>query len=63
MAEQLGKRIITELISARHDNMPKNHTIKAAMEYAYKRIDQSTLIKRNRQNIITLKHISNNFLR
>lgn len=46
MAEQLGKRIITELISARHDDMPKNHTIKAAMEYAYKRIDQSTLIKK-----------------
>lgn len=45
MAEQLGKRIITELISARQDDMPKNHTIKAAMEYAYKRIDQSTLIK------------------
>lgn len=46
MAEQLGKRIVTELISARHDDMPKNHTIKAAMEYAYKRIDQSTLIKK-----------------
>jgi len=38
MAEQLGKRIITELFSARHDDMPKNHTIKAPVEYAYKRI-------------------------
>ena len=37
-SEQLGKRIITELFSARHDDMPKNHTIKAAVEYAYKRI-------------------------
>lgn len=60
MAEKLGKRNIFQPDMT----ICRKTTLKAAMEYGVcLKADQSTLIKKNRQSIITLKHISNNFLK